>query len=73
MTPLFAWLLDTTVKGSVLILLVAAIQWLIGSRVDARLRHLLWVIVLLRLLMPAAPASSWSMFNVLPDRTRAFA
>ena len=71
MTSLFEWLLDTTVKGSVLIVVVAAIQWLIGFRVDARLRHLLWVVVLFRLLMPSAPASNWSMFNALPERAPA--
>ncbi|HEU4521454.1 MAG TPA: hypothetical protein VFT12_05600, partial [Thermoanaerobaculia bacterium] len=68
MTALSLWLLDTTIKGSVLIVLVAAIQWLIGSRVDARWRHLLWVIVLVRLLLPGAPASSWSLFNAIPQR-----
>ena len=65
-TSLVLWLVDTTLKGSLMILLVAAIQWMIGSRVDARWRHLLWVVVLLRLVMPQAPASSLSLFNLLP-------
>lgn len=65
-TSLVLWLLDTTMKGSLMILLVATIQWMIGARVDARWRHLLWVVVLLRLVMPQTPASSLSLFNLLP-------
>lgn len=67
-TSLVLWLADTTVKGSIVILLVAAIHWMIGARVDARWRHLLWVVVLLRLVMPQVPASSLSLFNLLPQR-----
>src|SRR5437867_7154847 len=60
------WLLDATLKGSVVILLVAVVQRLIARRVDARWRHALWLIVLLRLAVPIAPATSWSIFNLLP-------
>ena len=65
-TSLLFWVADTTMKGSLMILLVAAIHWLIGSRVDARWRHLLWVVVLLRLVMPDVPSSRCSVFNLLP-------
>ena len=67
MVPTLIWLLEATLKGSVLILAVALIDSLIRSRVDARWRHLLWVIVLLRLVMPELPASSWSIFNLWPS------
>lgn len=64
------FLMQATVKGSLMILLVAALNALIGRRVDARWRHLLWVIVLLRLAMPAAPQSRWSVFNLIPAGER---
>ena len=65
-TSLLFWVVDTTMKGSLMILAVAAIHWMIGSRVDARWRHLLWVVVLLRLVMPDVPSSRLSVFNLLP-------
>ena len=58
------WLVSATIKGSLLILLVAAILRLTRSRLDPRLRHLLWIVVLLRLLLPAAPESRVSLFNL---------
>jgi beta-lactamase regulating signal transducer with metallopeptidase domain len=60
---ILAWLFDTTIKASLLIVLVACLQRAIGSRVDPRWRHLLWVVVLLRLLLPVTPTSPVSLFN----------
>src|SRR6187397_3139154 len=71
MTPLLTlagWLFDATAKGSVVIVLVALTQLVIGKRVDARLRHALWLLVVLRLMIPSAPSTKWSIFNLLPSR-----
>lgn len=66
LASVLTWLLQTSIKGSVMIVVVAALIALIGRYTDARWRHLLWVIVLVRLAMPAAPESRWSLFNLLP-------
>src|SRR5258708_9444410 len=60
------WLVDVTMKGSVAILLIASAQRLIGRGVAARWRHAVWLVVLLRLVVPIVPSSSWSIFNLLP-------
>jgi beta-lactamase regulating signal transducer with metallopeptidase domain len=61
-----AWLFDATIKSSTVILLVAAVQWTIGRRVQARWRHALWLLVVVRLLLPVVPSSRWSLFNLFP-------
>ncbi|HXH38568.1 MAG TPA: M56 family metallopeptidase [Thermoanaerobaculia bacterium] len=63
---LIGWLLQASAKGSVAILLVAVAQWLIGRRVRARWRHALWLVIVLRLVVPVAPSSTWSIFNLVP-------
>jgi beta-lactamase regulating signal transducer with metallopeptidase domain len=63
---LLGWLVDATLKGSVAILLIAVVQRLVGRRLDARWRHAVWLVVFLRLIVPIAPSSSWSIFNLLP-------
>jgi beta-lactamase regulating signal transducer with metallopeptidase domain len=68
---LFSWLFDATIKGSVVILLVAVVQLTFGRRVQARWRHALWLLVLVRLLLPAVPSSRWSLFNLFPVTTAA--
>ena len=69
---MIAWLIETTLKGSILIAVVAVIHLLVGRRVDPRFRHLLWVIVLLRLLMPVVPTSPVSMFPAPVPAVRQF-
>src|SRR5260221_12566016 len=63
---LLGFVIDTTVMGSVVILLVALLQRLVGRQLGARWRHALWLVVLLRLALPAGPPSRWSVFNLLP-------
>lgn len=60
------WAVDATVKGSVVILLVVVVQRMTAGRIDARWRHALWMIVVVRLLLPGAPSTPWSIFNLLP-------
>lgn len=68
---LLGFVIDTTVKGSVVILLVALLTALAGRRLGPRWRHALWLVALLRLAIPAGPVSRWSVFNLLPLRERA--
>src|SRR5438552_2647607 len=53
-------------QASVLAVVVLAVQFALRKQLSARWRHALWAIVLLRLLIPVTPASSWSLFNVAP-------
>lgn len=62
----FAWLLGTTCQVSVLIALVLLAQWTLRRRLSARARNLLWLIVALRMIMPWAPQSRLSVYNLLP-------
>jgi beta-lactamase regulating signal transducer with metallopeptidase domain len=52
-------------EASVLILLALAAQWACGGRLKPRWRHALWLLVLLRLALPWAVPSPFSLFNVL--------
>ena len=58
----FAWLLRTTWQATFLAMLVLAAQWLLRGRLSARVRCLLWAIVLLRLLLPPLPQTRWTLF-----------
>ncbi len=58
------WLLRASLQASVLIGLVLAAQGLLGRRGSARWRHALWLLVWVRLVLPAAPGASWSLSNL---------
>ncbi|HEV8378470.1 MAG TPA: M56 family metallopeptidase [Tepidisphaeraceae bacterium] len=62
------WLLRSSWQAAVLALIIFAVQWLAGSRLSARWRYNLWMLVVLRLLLPVVPASEWSVHNLLTLR-----
>ncbi len=62
--PFFEWLLRTTVQAAVLVCMILLIQLLLRDRLGARLRYCLWLLLLIRLVMPWAPESRLSVFNL---------
>ena len=65
MNPEFVWHTILSVSGAsaVLIAGTALLQFALRKRLSAAWRFALWLPVLLRLLVPALPESSWSLFN----------
>src|SRR5258705_12790885 len=60
----FAWTWKTSLQASVLIALVWLIQFALGKWLTPRWRYALGLLVLLRLVLPAVPASNFSIFNL---------
>src|SRR5688572_14078851 len=58
-------LLKASWQGAVLILLVLAVQWAFGRRLNPRWRYGLWLLVLMRLALPWTIPAPMSLFNVL--------
>ncbi|EPY11505.1 M56 family metallopeptidase [Paenibacillus alvei] len=66
---LFNWFVASTLMASAVAVLVLSVQHLFRRRIHARLRHALWLIVLLRLMLPVLPQSPVSLFNAVPTFT----
>jgi beta-lactamase regulating signal transducer with metallopeptidase domain len=54
-----------SVRGAVLIGIVLALRCLLSGRLPSQCFHWLWVLVAIRLLLPMAPGSATSIFNLL--------
>ncbi len=68
--PFLDWLLQTTLIGSVVICLILAAQKMLGGRLGPRWCHALWLVLLLRMVLPWAPSSRLSLFNLVPSWDR---
>jgi len=66
--PLLFRFLESSGQATLLVLLVLAVQRLLGRQLTPAWRHGLWWIVVGRLLLPVTPPSPWSLFNLLPFR-----
>ena len=69
--PIFAWLLRVSGQAAVLIVLIFLVQALLGNRLAPRWRYSLWLLVLVRLLLPTPLASNFSIFNLIRPRPTA--
>ncbi len=62
---LFGWVLKASWQGSVLLLLILLVQWLARRRLPANWRYNLWLLLVVRLLLPFSPESAASLFNAV--------
>jgi beta-lactamase regulating signal transducer with metallopeptidase domain len=62
----FGWLLTASWQASVLALLVLLLQTILRGRLNPRWRYALWLLVIVRLLLPVQPESALSLFQFAP-------
>ncbi|MGF7047880.1 bla regulator protein BlaR1 [Paenibacillus sp. DS2015] len=61
----FLWFCNSTLMAGAVALLVMLVQKLFNRHLNPRIRQMLWLIVILRLLLPVLPSSSMSVFNAV--------
>jgi beta-lactamase regulating signal transducer with metallopeptidase domain len=66
LTPFFVWLLHTSWQAGVLVCLILLVQKALGRWIGVRGRYCLWLVLLIRLVLPWAPPSPVSIYNLLP-------
>jgi bla regulator protein BlaR1 len=59
----FAWLWRASWQASVVIVFVLLAQWLLRNQLSPRWRHALWLLVVIRLVLPVSIQSPLSVFN----------
>jgi len=64
---IFEVILKASLASAVMILLLLFIRKLYQPRLNPRIMHILWFIVLVKLLVPISPSSSISVFNWMPS------
>ncbi|MFC1461892.1 M56 family metallopeptidase, partial [Verrucomicrobiota bacterium] len=62
--PFLCWLMRTSWQTSILICLVFLAQWILRKKLSPGWRYGLWMLVLVRMLLPVTPESAWSVFNL---------
>ena len=65
------WLWQTSLAAAILAVLALLIQWTCGRAIGPRWTYALWLLVVVRLVMPLAPATRFSVFNLDASRPSA--
>jgi len=61
---IFDWVWNTSARVSVLIILLLLVKYVLKNQIGARLHYLLWFVVIVSLLLPWTPKSSFSLYNL---------
>ncbi|MGF7046765.1 beta-lactamase regulating signal transducer with metallopeptidase domain [Paenibacillus sp. DS2015] len=64
---IFSLMLTASLASTLIILPLLLIRKLLNKRLGPRIFLILWFIVLIRLLVPIAPQSPVSLFNLIPQ------
>ncbi|MVP00572.1 M56 family metallopeptidase [Paenibacillus lutrae] len=62
----FDWVIRASLMASVLVVLIVLIKWMLRNKLQPKWHYLLWLPVVIRLVLPWAPESSYSVYNLLP-------
>jgi beta-lactamase regulating signal transducer with metallopeptidase domain len=63
-------LLEISAEAAVLVFIILLVQRIFRDRLSASWRYALWFVVLCKLLLPVAPPSPLSLFNLAPGRLK---
>ncbi|MGW5984028.1 M56 family metallopeptidase [Bacillus mycoides] len=61
----FDWLIETSIMASILVGLILCIKVLFRNKLTPRWQYMLWLILIIRLVLPWSPDSSYSIYSVL--------
>jgi beta-lactamase regulating signal transducer with metallopeptidase domain/Tol biopolymer transport system component len=68
--PFLQWLWQTTLIASLVICLILVAQRSLGHKLGPRWSHALWLVLLIRMVVPWAPQSRVSLLNLMPSSVR---
>lgn len=60
------WIAENSIRAGVVVVLILSLQYLGRGFMSARARSNLWLILLLHLVLPWAPTSTWSVHGLVP-------
>ncbi|MEI5913467.1 M56 family metallopeptidase [Bacillus albus] len=61
----FDWLIETSIMASILVGLILCMKVLFRNKLTPRWQYMLWIILIIRLVLPWSPESSYSIYSVL--------
>ncbi|MCX7709859.1 MAG: M56 family metallopeptidase, partial [Clostridia bacterium] len=67
LSKIFLWVLYASISASAISLLIILLERLFRKKLGVRIHHALWILVLIRLLVPVMPGSPINLFNLIPE------
>ncbi|MGY1423376.1 M56 family metallopeptidase [Bacillus cereus] len=61
----FDWIINTSIMASILIVLILCLKVVFRNKLTARWHYIMWFVLMVRLILPWSPDSSYSIYSLL--------
>ena len=63
--PFFRFILYSTILGSIISIIILLLRIVLKEKLGARFGYCLWLVLIIKLIVPYGPGSSLSIFNII--------
>ena len=65
----FNWVIKSSMMASILAVLILLVNYALQNKLQAKWQYAIWMLLILRLLIPYNIQSPWSIYNLLPNNS----
>jgi len=65
----FNWVIKSSMMASILAVLILLVKYALGNKLDAKWQYAIWMLLIIRLLIPYDIRSPWSIYSLLPNNS----
>ncbi|MHB8074045.1 M56 family metallopeptidase [Desulfosporosinus fructosivorans] len=65
----FNWVIKASIMASILAALILLVKYALQNKLDAKWQYAMWMILIIRLLIPYDIQSPWSIYSLLPNNS----
>ncbi|MGA5716771.1 M56 family metallopeptidase [Bacillus bombysepticus] len=65
LATVFDWIINTSIMASILVALILSVKMVLRNKLTARWHYIMWFILMVRLILPWSPDSSYSIYSLL--------
>ncbi|KJR45418.1 Regulatory sensor-transducer, BlaR1/MecR1 family [Desulfosporosinus sp. I2] len=65
----FNWVIKTSIMASILAVLILLVNYALRNKLDAKWQYAIWMLLIIRLLIPYDIQSPWSIYSLLPNNS----
>ncbi|KAA6458911.1 MULTISPECIES: M56 family metallopeptidase [Bacillus cereus group] len=65
LSTVFDWIINTSIMASILVALILSVKMVLKNKLTARWHYIMWFILIVRLILPWSPDSSYSIYSLL--------
>jgi beta-lactamase regulating signal transducer with metallopeptidase domain len=64
-----SWVIKSSIMASIWVILILLVKYALRNKLDAKWQYAIWILLIIRLLIPYDIQSPWSIYSLLPNNS----